>query len=76
MNIVFSGNQNKSTDSLSATYYDAAQFYLGWKKNWISEKSIFEKNSSIVEIPFLESHDIDNEEDWKLSKKLWKFFKN
>jgi pseudaminic acid cytidylyltransferase len=64
--------EKKRTQDLEEYYHDAAQFYFGWKKSWIKKKRIFHGSSSFVEIPKLRSQDLDNLEDWKNAKILWK----
>ena len=72
---VFSNMQKKRTQDLPNTFYDAAQFYFGWKKSWLEKKKIFSGKSEFIEIPRSRSQDIDNIEDWKGAENLWKFNK-
>ena len=58
----------KRTQDLSSTYFDAGQFYWGKKESWINKINIFDKYSTIVEIPYYESIDIDTIEDWKAAE--------
>ena len=30
--------EKKNTQFFTPSYHDAAQFYLGWKRSWISKK--------------------------------------
>jgi len=62
----------KNTQNLPIYYYDAAQFYLGWFDSWKKRKKIFQGNSDFIEIPKLNSQDIDNYKDWQNAKILWK----
>lgn len=68
----FKRNQSRNTQSFKESYYDAAQFYLGWKNSWIREKKIFNERSDFVLFSRLSSSDIDNYEDFKDAKILWK----
>ena len=72
---VFSNMQKKRTQDLPNTFYDAAQFYIGWKKSWMQKKKIFSGKSEFIEIPRSRSQDIDNIEDWKGAEILWKLNK-
>jgi len=64
------------TQKLTKTYHDAAQFYLGWKKSWLYNKKIFNKKSDFVLFPSLDAWDIDDYEDLKVAKDIWKIMKN
>ena len=67
----------KRTQDLTKTYYDAAQFYWGKKESWKKKINIFDKYSTIVEIPYYESIDIDTIEDWKTAELFYeKKFEN
>jgi len=63
---------SRNTQNFKETYHDAAQFYLGWKNSWLNEKKIFNERSDFVSFSTLSSYDIDNYEDWKIAKVLWK----
>lgn len=71
---VFNKNQNekKRTQDFNETFYDSGQFYLGHKDSWIGKKNIIYGNVDFIEIPRLDSSDIDTAEDWKIAKTLWK----
>ena len=34
----FQSHYKTRTQNLKPSYYDAAQFYLGWKNSWLKEK--------------------------------------
>ncbi len=72
----FKFNSKTSTKNYIESYHDAAQFYLGWKNSWLSKKNFFDKNSNFVIFDYLESHDIDNLDDLKIAKKLYKLGRN
>lgn len=61
-----------NTQSFAQSYHDAAQFYLGWKKSWLKNKTFFDKKSKFILFEHLEAHDIDNPEDLDIAKKIWK----
>jgi pseudaminic acid cytidylyltransferase len=75
INKIFSGFDNKRSQELKNTYYDAGQFYWGNKESW-TLKDIFSKNSTIFEIPVLEGFDLNTNEDWKNIIKLNKIHGN
>jgi pseudaminic acid cytidylyltransferase len=68
----FKTNICNNTQRFKETYHDAAQFYLGWKNSWLHENTIFNERSDFVLFSSLSSVDIDNYEDWKVAKILWK----
>ncbi len=72
----FPENFNTRSQDLKKSYFDAAQFYWGKKDAWLEEKNIFDKNSTIVEIPPLEAIDIDTEEDWKSAEIMYNLLQN
>jgi len=72
----FKTNLSVRTQKLIKTYHDAAQFYLGWKKSWLSQKKIFNKKSDFVLFSSLDAWDIDEYEDLKVAKVIWKIIKN
>ena len=65
-------NHRKRSQNLRTYYYDAAQFYLGWRKSWILKKRIFSGPNNFVLFENNNVQDIDNNIDWKLAKKKWK----
>ena len=66
--------ETRSQD-LEESYHDAGQFYWGKPENWVKEKIIFNKNSSIIKIPYLQFIDINYRDDWDIAKKLYKLKK-
>jgi len=72
---IFLNMEKKRTQDLPKTFYDAAQFYFGWRDSWMKRKKIFLGNSEFLEISKFESHDIDNIKDWNTAEKIWKFNK-
>ncbi len=70
--MLFKKNYNKRSQDLEKVYHDAGQFYWGKKKAWLDKKNIFGNKSSIHLINYLDSHDVDTNEDWNILKKLYK----
>ena len=71
----FRANLSVRTQNLRQNYHDAAQFYLGWKNSWLSKKKVFNNKSDFVLLSSLASCDIDDYEDLKNAKILWKINK-
>ncbi len=70
MKMLVKKNYKKRTQDLPYVYLDAAQFYWAKKKTWLNKKKVFNKNSTVIEIPKERSCDIDTLEDWKYAEKL------
>ena len=68
-------NYNKRSQDFDSVYHDAGQFYWGKSKSWLLKKKIFLAKSSIHLIDYLNGHDVDNQIDWKILKKLYKLKK-
>ena len=73
LTLSFPANTKKRSQDLHQLFCDAAQFYWGHKNSWLKYKHVFQKNSSIVEIPNHRFCDIDNLQDWKKAEFLFKF---
>ena len=56
---------SKRSQDLRDYFYDAGQFYWGKKKSWLQHTKLFDKYSTILELPFWRAIDIDNLSDWK-----------
>lgn len=69
--MLFEKNFYKRSQDLKTYYYDAAQFYLGWRNSWISKKKIFSGPNDFVYFKSEEFQDIDRKDDWELAKKKW-----
>ena len=63
----------KRTQDLKEFYYDAGQFYIGWKNSWLKKKIIFQGPNKFIELEQDSFQDIDNPNDWKSAIKKWKF---
>ncbi len=53
-------------------YHDAGQFYWGQANTWLNKKNILTEKCFAFKLPQLRVHDIDNIEDWQITKKLFK----
>ena len=60
------------TQDLKPAYYDAGQFYWGTADAWLSEKTIFGPESSVVVLPRSKVQDIDTFEDLERAEWLFK----
>ncbi len=76
LKLINRSNYNKRSQNLKKIFHDAGQFYWAKSKTWLKEKKIFNKNSSIVEIDYLNFMDINHIEDFDLAKRLFKLKKN
>lgn len=57
---------NTRTQDLPSLFHDAALFYLGTSKAWLSKAPILDGNSKFIEIEKYDAHDVDIEEDWEI----------
>ena len=62
----------KRTQDLKEFYYDAAQFYIGWKNSWLKKKILFDGPNKFIELEQNSFQDIDNPDDWQSALKKWK----
>lgn len=62
--MIFPQHFKSRTQDLPVALQDAAQFYWGKPSAWISQKRIFDKHSTCVNIPHWRVQDIDNQDDW------------
>ena len=68
ISMIFPGKEKKRTQDFPKTFYDASQFYLGWKEAWKKHKSIFNAHSKFIQIDENKTQDIDNFSDWKIAE--------
>tara|TARA_B110000483_G_scaffold227029_1_gene288390 strand:- start:2117 stop:2800 length:684 start_codon:yes stop_codon:yes gene_type:complete len=61
----------KRSQDLTDIYHDAGQFYWGSKDNWLKGDKIFNKKSTIIEVPYLDFIDINYPSDWKIAENLF-----
>ena len=66
-------NFSKRSQDFKYSFHDSGQFCWGTYEGWRTQKIIFDKNSSIYLMSTLKAHDIDNLDDWKIVKKLYKY---
>ena len=71
----FQSHYKTRTQNLKPSYYDAAQFYLGWKNSWLKEKNIFTGKNDFIEFDEFNFQDIDEKDDWSKAKIKWKLLK-
>ena len=75
LNLLYSFNYSKRSQDLKKIFHDAGQFYWAKSQTWLNEKVIFNKNSNIIEIDYLDFIDINSVEDFNIAKKLFKLKK-
>lgn len=66
---VFPNFMNKRSQDLQDTYFDVGQFYFASINTW-NKKKVFSENSKIIKIPYLQSYDLNDAEDWKVLNRL------
>ena len=76
LKLLNTSSYNKRSQNLKKIFHDAGQFYWAKSNTCLKEKKIFNKNSSIVEIDYLNFMDINHIEDFDLAKKLFKLKNN
>jgi pseudaminic acid cytidylyltransferase len=64
LEMLFPEHFNTRSQDLPTVLHDAAQFYWGKPEAWVSTARVFDRHSTIVEIPPWRVQDIDTEEDW------------
>jgi pseudaminic acid cytidylyltransferase len=60
----FAEHFNTRSQDLPEALHDAGQFYWGRPQAWLSSLRVFDRHSSVIEIPRWRVQDIDTEEDW------------
>ena len=73
--MLFPKDYSKRSQDLKSVYYDSAQFYWGRKNAWLEKKPMYQKKSTVIEIPRHRSCDIDTPEDWQNALRLAKEIK-
>ena len=68
-------NYNKRSQDLPPAYHDAGQFYIMLSESLLQQKKLYAQHSIGIEIPEIESQDIDNDMDWKLAEIKYQLFK-
>jgi N-acylneuraminate cytidylyltransferase len=64
LEMLFPEHFDTRSQDLPTVLHDAAQFYWGKPEAWVSAARVFDRHSTIVEIPPWRVQDIDTEEDW------------
>jgi len=70
--MIWPENENRRSQDLEETYYDAGQFYWGSSSAFLEGKPIFTTASSPVVVPRHLAQDIDTMEDWLLAENLYR----
>ena len=73
--MLFPKRYKKRTQDFKTMYYDAGQFYWGKTEAWLKNKPVFDKSSTIINIPTWRAHDIDTLDDWKRAEIYSKYIK-
>jgi pseudaminic acid cytidylyltransferase len=58
------------SQDLPAALHDAGQFYWGRPQAWVSRARVFDRSSTVIEIPRWRVQDVDTEEDWRRAEQL------
>ncbi len=66
---------NYRTQDLPSTFRDAGQLYLADKKTWINKKKVFSAKTKVIELNGRKYIDIDNYNDLRKAKKIFKYGK-
>lgn len=61
-------NAQVRSQDLTPLYHDAGQFYFFKTEKLLLNRSILTENTSGIVISEMDSHDIDNEEDWQVAE--------
>jgi N-acylneuraminate cytidylyltransferase len=64
---------NSRSQDLEPLFHDAGQFYWFRIKEFLENKNLITDKTSYIEISELNSHDIDNKEDWKIAELKYKY---
>ncbi|WP_026375629.1 pseudaminic acid cytidylyltransferase [Aestuariibacter salexigens] len=65
------GNMAKRSQDLEEAYHDAGQFYWGYSKSFINNKSTFSEQSIPIILPRHLVQDIDTAEDWQRAELMF-----
>ena len=61
-------HENTRSQDLEPLYHDAGQFYWVKSRSFMTEKTLYTKNSVFYEVDELLTQDIDNPVDWQLAE--------
>jgi N-acylneuraminate cytidylyltransferase len=70
LEMFFPEHFNTRSQDLPQALHDAAQFYWGRPQAWLAGLRVFDRHSSVIEIPSWRVQDIDTEEDWARAERL------
>tara|TARA_B100000035_G_C21035808_1_gene570901 strand:+ start:3887 stop:4567 length:681 start_codon:yes stop_codon:yes gene_type:complete len=68
---VFFENQDKRTQDIEETFFDAGQFYFGSKENWLSDDVNIHSSARAKVVDKLTAIDIDEMDDWNFAEYLY-----
>ena len=72
ISMFFPDDELKRSQDLEVAYHDAAQFYWGRAKAFLSDERVLSSPRSIpIIVPRLEVIDIDEPEDWYMAEKIF-----
>jgi pseudaminic acid cytidylyltransferase len=71
LDMIFPENYLMRSQDLPEVMHDAGQFYWGKTQAWIDGLQVFEKWSTVVELPSWRVQDIDINEDWKRAEIIY-----
>jgi len=74
--MIYPENYHKRSQDLNPAFHDVGQFYWLQTKSFLKNKRFFVENSGILEIPEIEVHDIDSEQDWKIAELKYRIMRN
>jgi N-acylneuraminate cytidylyltransferase len=60
------------SQDLPDVLHDAGQFYWGRPQAWLGGLRIFDKESTVVQIPHWRAQDIDTLDDWERAQVIWR----
>ncbi len=76
LEMIWPENYKKRSQDLMQTYHDCGQFYWMKTESFLTQKTLFAKNTIPFEINEIEVQDIDTEEDWKIAEFKYEYLKN
>jgi pseudaminic acid cytidylyltransferase len=72
LEMLFPENFTARSQDLPEVLHDAGQFYWGRPEAWLNREKVFDRGSTVVEIPAWRVQDIDTEEDWRYAEAMAK----
>jgi len=74
LQMLFPENFSLRSQDLPEVLHDAGQFYWGKPEAWLNGEKVFDRGSTVVEIPAWRVQDIDTEEDWRYAEAMAQYF--